>query len=98
MDTSLLWHIPLSHYNEKARWALDRIPDPLHSWGRLDGVDARVSPRQLGRPMVAIGRGNVLPRVGSDSAVEIYLTHMFVVIGFFVLLAKLGRPLNGAHR
>jgi glutathione S-transferase len=23
MDTPLLWHIPLSHYNEKARWALD---------------------------------------------------------------------------
>ena len=23
MDTLLLWHIPLSHYNEKARWALD---------------------------------------------------------------------------
>jgi len=28
MDTPLLWHIPLSHYSEKARWALDykRIP------------------------------------------------------------------------
>jgi peptidoglycan/LPS O-acetylase OafA/YrhL len=26
---------------------------------------------------------------------EIYLTHMFVVIGFFVLFTKLGRPLNG---
>src|SRR5262252_4593226 len=23
MDIPLLWHIPLSHYNEKARWALD---------------------------------------------------------------------------
>src|SRR5262245_17519038 len=23
MDTPLLWHIPLSHYNEKVRWALD---------------------------------------------------------------------------
>jgi glutathione S-transferase len=23
MDTPLLWHIPLSHYSEKARWALD---------------------------------------------------------------------------
>ena len=23
MDTLLLWHIPLSHHNEKARWALD---------------------------------------------------------------------------
>src|SRR5215472_6888265 len=28
METPLLWHIPLSHYNEKVRWALDykRIP------------------------------------------------------------------------
>ncbi|MFA5939706.1 MAG: glutathione S-transferase [Sinimarinibacterium sp.] len=28
MDTPLLWHIPLSHFNEKVRWALDykRIP------------------------------------------------------------------------
>ena len=23
MDTPLLWHIPVSHFNEKARWALD---------------------------------------------------------------------------
>ena len=23
METPLLWHIPLSHYNEKARWTLD---------------------------------------------------------------------------
>jgi glutathione S-transferase len=23
MDTPLLWHIPLSHFNEKVRWALD---------------------------------------------------------------------------
>jgi peptidoglycan/LPS O-acetylase OafA/YrhL len=26
---------------------------------------------------------------------EIYLTHMFVVIGFFVLFTQLGRPLRG---
>src|SRR5256712_216099 len=28
MDTPLLWHIPLSHFNEKVRWTLDykRIP------------------------------------------------------------------------
>src|SRR5215467_2555062 len=28
MDPLLLWHIPLSHYSEKTRWALDfkRIP------------------------------------------------------------------------
>jgi peptidoglycan/LPS O-acetylase OafA/YrhL len=26
---------------------------------------------------------------------EIYLTHMFIVIGFFVLFTKLGRPLSG---
>jgi glutathione S-transferase len=23
MDAPLLWHIPLSHYSEKVRWALD---------------------------------------------------------------------------
>ena len=23
MDIPLLWHIPLSHYSEKVRWALD---------------------------------------------------------------------------
>src|SRR6185312_14903114 len=23
MNTPLLWHIPLSHYNEKVRWTLD---------------------------------------------------------------------------
>jgi glutathione S-transferase len=23
MEMPLLWHIPLSHYNEKVRWALD---------------------------------------------------------------------------
>ena len=23
MDTPVLWHIPFSHYSEKARWALD---------------------------------------------------------------------------
>ena len=23
METPLLWHIPLSHFNEKVRWALD---------------------------------------------------------------------------
>ena len=28
MDTPILWHIPLSHFNEKARWTLDlkRVP------------------------------------------------------------------------
>src|SRR6266851_3622524 len=28
MDTPLLWHIPISHFNEKVRWTLDykRIP------------------------------------------------------------------------
>ena len=42
MDTPLLWHIPLSHFNEKARWALDykgtahrRQVNPLTV--RLDG-------------------------------------------------------------
>ncbi len=35
MDTPLLWHIPLSHYNEKVRWALDykRIAHRRHVLG-----------------------------------------------------------------
>ena len=30
MDTPLLWHIPLSHFSEKVRWAIDykRFNDP----------------------------------------------------------------------
>ena len=27
----VLWHIEISHYNEKARWALDYKGDPLRA-------------------------------------------------------------------
>lgn len=30
MPTPILWHIPLSHYNEKARWTLDYKKIPHH--------------------------------------------------------------------
>src|ERR1700676_2901824 len=35
MDTPLLWHIPISHFNEKARWALDykRVAHPRQVLG-----------------------------------------------------------------
>lgn len=35
MDIPLLWHIPLSHYSEKARWALDykRVPHRRKTMG-----------------------------------------------------------------
>jgi hypothetical protein len=35
MDLPLLWHIPLSHFNEKVRWALDFKNIPLGDQGRL---------------------------------------------------------------
>ena len=37
MDTPLLWHIPVSHYSEKVRWALD-YKDIVH-WRRVLGPD-----------------------------------------------------------
>src|SRR5262245_45181263 len=51
MDTPLLWHIPLSHYGEKVRWALDykghRAPAP------------RARPRNLIRVWRATGQGKL---------------------------------------
>jgi hypothetical protein len=43
MDTSLLWHNPLSHFNKKVRWTLDckRIAPPLGSRRQLP--DTRLS-------------------------------------------------------
>src|SRR5215510_11921453 len=37
MDTPLLWHIPLSHYSEKVRWALDY--KGVAHWRRVLGAD-----------------------------------------------------------
>jgi hypothetical protein len=46
MDTPLLWHIPLSHYSEKVRWALDyrgiaHLSLPQIKSGRIDGAIRR---------------------------------------------------------
>src|SRR5204863_8794105 len=51
MDTPLLWHIPLSHFNEKVRWTLDykRIPHRR----RVLGADYLV------RAWRATGRGTL---------------------------------------
>jgi|SRR5688572_23871173 glutathione S-transferase len=51
MDTPLLWHIPLSHFNEKVRWALD-----------VKGVAHRrqvLGPDYLIRAWRATGRGTL---------------------------------------
>jgi glutathione S-transferase len=37
MDTPLLWHIPISHFNEKVRWTLDYKRIPHHR--RVLGAD-----------------------------------------------------------
>jgi peptidoglycan/LPS O-acetylase OafA/YrhL len=58
----------------------------------------------LGTCMVMAAAALARPRVSvvirpliwlGQRSYEIYLTHMFIVIGFFVLFTKLGRPLNG---
>ena len=51
MDTLLLWHIPLSHYSEKARWALDYKCIAHHR--RVLGVDYVI------RAWRATGRGTL---------------------------------------
>src|SRR6266850_1224913 len=51
MDTLLLWHIPLSHYNEKARWALDYKRIPHHR--QVLGADYLI------RAWRATGRGTL---------------------------------------
>jgi glutathione S-transferase len=51
MDTPLLWHIPLSHYSEKARWALDYKRIAHHR--RVLGADYLI------RAWRATGRGKL---------------------------------------
>jgi glutathione S-transferase len=51
MDTPLLWHIPLSHYSEKARWALDYKRIAHHR--RVLGADYLI------RAWRATGRGTL---------------------------------------
>lgn len=47
----VLWHFPISHYNEKARWALD--------WKRLPHVRRVLSFGYLPRALWATGRGTL---------------------------------------
>lgn len=47
----VLWHFPISHYNEKARWALD--------WKRIPHVRRVLSFSYLPRALWATGRGTL---------------------------------------
>jgi glutathione S-transferase len=51
MDTPLLWHIPLSHFNEKVRWALD--------YKRVGHRRRVLGPDYLIRAWRATGRGTL---------------------------------------
>ena len=51
MAEVLLWHFPISHYNEKARWALD--------WKRIPHVRKVLSVDYLPRALWATGRGTL---------------------------------------
>jgi glutathione S-transferase len=51
MDTPLLWHIPLSHFNEKVRWALD--------YKRIGHRRRVLGPDYLIRAWRATGRGTL---------------------------------------
>jgi glutathione S-transferase len=51
MDAPLLWHIPLSHYSEKARWALD--------YKRIAHHRQVLGPDYLIRAWRATGRGTL---------------------------------------
>jgi glutathione S-transferase len=51
MPDVILWHFPISHYNEKARWALD--------WKRIPHVRRALSVDYLPRAFWATGRGSL---------------------------------------
>ncbi|TMA54132.1 MAG: glutathione S-transferase [Deltaproteobacteria bacterium] len=51
MATPLLWHFPISHFNEKVRWALD--------WKRIPHVRRTLGPDYLPRVWWATGRGTL---------------------------------------
>jgi glutathione S-transferase len=48
MSTVVLWHFPISHFNEKVRWALD--------WKRLPHVRRTLGPEYLLRTLWATGQ------------------------------------------
>ena len=51
MTTPLLWHFPISHFNEKARWALD--------WKGIPHVRRTLGPDYLPRVWWATRRGTL---------------------------------------
>src|SRR6202795_3090180 len=71
METPLLWHIPLSHFNEKVRWTLDykRIPHRR----RVLGADYLI------RAWRATGRGT-LPILFLDSRAIGDSTHIIAAL------------------
>src|SRR5207245_8388789 len=71
MDTPLLWHIPLSHFNEKVRWTLDykRIPHRRQVLG----------PDYLLRAWRATGRGT-LPILHLDGRAIGDSTHIIAAL------------------
>ncbi|TMA70259.1 MAG: hypothetical protein E6J69_03175 [Deltaproteobacteria bacterium] len=51
MATPILWHFPISHFNEKVRWALD--------WKGIPHVRRTLGPDYLPRVWWATGRGTL---------------------------------------
>lgn len=51
MTTPLLWHFPISHFNEKVRWALD--------WKGVPHVREALGPTYLPRAMLATGQARL---------------------------------------
>src|ERR1700689_4344805 len=71
MDTPLLWHIPLSHFNEKVRWALD--------YKRIAHHRQVLGPDYLIRAWRATGRGT-LPILFLDGRAIGDSTHIIAVL------------------
>src|SRR5262249_48376320 len=71
MDIPLLWHIPLSHYNEKVRWALD--------YKRVAHHRQVLGPDYLTRAWRATGRGT-LPILWLDGRAIGDSTHIIAAL------------------
>src|SRR5262244_3236177 len=71
MDTPLLWHIPLSHFNEKVRWTLD--------YKRVAHHRQVLGPDYLIRAWRATGRGT-LPILWLDGRAIGDSTHIIAAL------------------
>ena len=71
MDTPLLWHIPLSHYSEKVRWALD--------YKSIAHRRRVLGPNYLIRVWRATGQGK-LPVLWLDGRAFADSTHIIAVL------------------